>query len=282
MKESYSDFELEILNFSLIELLILQTLYQLKRQITRHKLLLLVQHSLGKSTLSTARFYRILTKLEENEFVNHKKIDQSQYFITSKGIHALDKSKTVLDQVGLQVTSFFENDIERIVNFSQYASGKVLFVDFPELFDFELLNIIYERFNELSVLCEDEIYSWISTSFEGIKQTKIDDDTIKEPDNSFDLIVLFYPGTNTNSIIYKELYRILDKNKSLLLLDSISPLETYEHFAVDIMAKKFWRVPFSTKENLELVEKYLITCFNAKPDDSKSIKGLELRLFIKK
>ena len=282
MKESYSDFELEILNFSLIELLILQTLYQLKRQITRHKLLLLVQHLLGKSTLSTARFYRILTKLEENEFVNHKKIDQSQYFITSKGIHALDKSKTVLDQVGLQVTSFFENDIERIVNFSQYASGKVLFVDFPELFDFELLNIIYERFNELSVLCEDEIYSWISTSFEGIKQTKIDDDTIKEPDNSFDLIVLFYPGTNTNSIIYKELYRILDKNKSLLLLDSISPLETYEHFAVDIMAKKFWRVPFSTKENLELVEKYLITCFNAKPDDSKSIKGLELRLFIKK
>lgn len=281
MKESYSDLELELLNYSFIELLIVQTLYQLKQRLSRHKLLLHIQHTVGENALSTARFYRILAKLEKKDLVNQVNDESHNYFVTSKGIEVINKSKSILDQVGLQVTSFFENDIEKIKQFSRYKSGKVLFVDFAKLFDLELLSLLSQHFENLSILCDDEIYSWMSATLTTIKQTKYEESIIKEPDNSFNLVILFYPGLENDLAIFNELYRVLNQSKSLLVLDSINPLEKYDHFAVDVIANKFWRIPFSSSESLAMVENQLKKCFNNKIASSLNIKGLELRLFIK-
>ena len=124
------------------------------------------------------------------------------YYITSKGVNALGTSKTSIGQVGVQVTNFFSESRKTIISFSKYTSGKVLFVDFPKLYDLIVLSLTKQYSNYLSILCEDNTFKWLNGSLEQINRSKYENNVAKEPDNTFDLIILFYPGLNSNKFIF--------------------------------------------------------------------------------
>ena len=231
--------------------------------------------------LSTAKFYRILSKLEKNQLVTFTSDETPLYYITPLGIQALESSKRVLGQVGMNVTTFFTNHIYEIVKFSRYKTGKILYVDFPEIYDIVLMDVVKHHCDELYVLCEDSTFTWLSNSLTGIKQTKYEKNIIKKADNYFDLIILFYPGIPNYNNIYSELCRSLKSNKNLLVLDSKNPIQESDHFVVEILVNQFWPFDYNKKKDLPTIENEIICVFKTKPIDSITINGLELRLFEK-
>lgn len=239
MKDDFSNFEIQLLNRSLLELVILQYLFQIKQQITRYKLLQHIQSSVGKESISTAKFYRILEKLASNGLVGYEKGSTDMYYITAKEVNALGASKTILGQVGAQVTSFFADYMQQIIAFSRYKSGKVLFVDFPEIYDLMVLTVTEQNTTQLSILSSYDTFKWLAGSLRNVQQSKYEQEVIKEPDNTFDLIILFYPGLNSDDSILPELLRILKSGKHVLVFDSINPSNIYHHFAVDILIKQY-------------------------------------------
>lgn len=116
-------------------------LFQIKQQITRYHPLQQIQQVIGKESISIAKFYRILANLDVQELVGFEKGNSDLYNLTAKGVNALETSKTIIGQVGVQVTNFFSESMKNIIAFSKYSSGKVLFVDFPKLYDLIVLSI---------------------------------------------------------------------------------------------------------------------------------------------
>ena len=281
MKDEFSNIEIKLLNKSLLELVILQYLFQIKQQITRYKLLQQIQKSIGKDSISTAKFYRILEKLESNGLVDYETGETNMYYITSKGVNALGTSKTILGQIGVQVTSFFAEYMKQIITFSRYKSGRVLFVDFPEIYDLMVLTLTEQNTNEMSILCDDDTFKWLSGSLKKTQQSKYENNILKEPDNSFDLAILFYPGLYSDNFIFQELFRTLRSNTYLLVIDSVNPKEIFHHFAVDILIKQYWPIDYEKKRSMKQIEDELNQIFSQKPIDALSLNGLELRLYQK-
>lgn len=280
MKNDLTSNELQFLDFSLVDLLILQNLLQIQTQTTRYKLLHQIRDVIGKSNMSTAKFYRILAKLESKNLVNCIKGNPLLYFITADGVQALSTSKAILGQIGPEAMVFFSDKFSDIIKFSRYQSGKILFVDFTKIYDLVMLRTIKDYFDEFFIISDDYSYKWISESIEDIQQSRFENSILKEPDNSYDLIILFYPGLNDDDSILKELYRSLKSEKYLLMIDSISPKENLDHFVIDILLR-FWPINYDTKKSIPQAEAELSKVFSNNFIDKVSIKGLELRLYQK-
>ena len=187
----------------------------------------------------------------------------------------------MLMETGKQVTSFFSEDITSMVDFSKYKGGKVLFIDFPKLFDLTVLSLTNENADELFTIVNEKTFSWLSGIINGLKQTRFESNVIKEPDNFFDLIILFYPGYNDNFALYDELYRVLKGGKTLLMMESNNPLEKIDHFAVEILLNDYWPIDYKIKQDIAYIENSLKKAFQNEEFESLSIKGLELRVFSK-
>lgn len=280
LKKSPSKFTNKLLDFTLLELLILQQLYQIKQQITRYKLMQLIQTSIGES-ISASKFYRILTKLEKNKMVEYIPNEKSLYYITPRGLEALNSSKKVFGQFGTLITEFFSKSIDKIIEFSRFQPGRVLYIDFPKIFDLVILKLILENCEELNILSEDSTFKWLSSTLGSVKRTIFEDEMLKEPDNSFSLIILFYPSLYTNYSIFKEIFRCLKTDSHMLVIDSTDPLEMNNHFVSEILINQFWPIDYSQKKKILEMEKELNVLFKSKPLDRMNIKGLELYLYKK-
>lgn len=280
LKKDLSSTELQLLDFSLLELLILQNLLQMQTQTTRYKLMHQIRQMIGEKNISTAKFYRILAKLESKKLVSSIEGNPPLYFITADGVQALGTSKVMLGQIGSEAMSFFADKLDDIMKFSRYHSGKVLFVDFSKLYDLVMIRTIKQLFDEFFIVSSDYTYKWIAESIKEIQQSRYVNATLKEPDNSYDLIILFYPGLNNDAGLLHELYRCLKSSAHIIIIDSINPIDQYDHFAIDILLK-MWPFNYNTKKSISQIETELLECFHHDFIDKLTLKGLELRLYQK-
>ena len=269
----------DLLRLSVLHLIVLQRLTIIKDPIVRFQLMQDVTNIVGSIRISTARFYRILEKLESLNLVSYKDAGNGQleYFIVEKGITALQTSQHMVSQVITTVYSYLDNQIEKILQFTGKGLDRILFVEFSMLLDFNILNDLKTHTEKLHLLITSlEKQQWFEVNTSDLNSTIYSEGIIREPDSFFDLVVVVNSSVVDDKSIYSEFYRVIKSGGKLVLIDIENPKEHYDHFIIEALLNSFQPYFDSSLNDFQTVCAEIEQQYEWKVTDKLELSGLHI------
>jgi DNA-binding PadR family transcriptional regulator len=269
----------DLLRLSVLHLMVLQRLTIIKNPIVRFQLMQDITNVVGSKKISTARFYRILEKLESLNLVSYRDTGNGQleYFIVEKGINTLQNSQKMISQTSTTVFAYLDNQIEKIIQFTGKGLDRILFVEFSTLLDFNMLNELKEHTKKLHLLItSQEKIQWFEVNTSDLYSTMYSEGIIREPDSFFDLVVVVNSSVVDDKSIYSEFYRVLKSGGKLALIDIENPKEHYDHFVIDALLNSFHPFFDSSLNGFQSVYEEVEQQYEWKEIDKLELSGLHI------
>ncbi|MFX0075622.1 MAG: hypothetical protein ACFE96_09280, partial [Candidatus Hermodarchaeota archaeon] len=139
------------------------------------------------------------------------------------------------------ITEVIENEILKQKEENKF--GTALYVSFGDYINVKCIKNLFKATDNLFLLIKKELFENISKiGLENIQNTSIFNNTIREPDNFFDSIIIPYHfkstelEDNTKETILKEAFRIV-KEDGIVLIHGYNELPEIEHGLINIFIK---------------------------------------------
>ncbi|MHA2367038.1 MAG: hypothetical protein ACXAC7_24005 [Candidatus Hodarchaeales archaeon] len=239
----------DILNFSMISILILQLLLRYGIPMKRKALLEDMNSYLGAgSPVVTQTFYNQIEKLAIKGFIDYTKTRSGKI----DKVLANDKTKQTMDKIA--ELSFFGpinmyKNIEDVLpaitsDIGLKSIPSMLIINLEEALDIRILNLLADNVDELYIVSDDDTYErYLARNLTpSINQTKQINGIIREPDNFFTVCnVMGYECGRSDDVSHqqwiKEAIRVTQTG-GLLLVGSVENIPKSDHFLLDHVIKR--------------------------------------------
>lgn len=258
----------QILDLSVVDIIILQHLVKMSEPIIRIDLLEQINNMLNdRSKIAASSFYRKLDKLEEKLMITYVESAESErkrnnaIIATENAIRAL----RTINQISFFGSINYANIVKRIVaDFIKTATithaDNLLLINTEFMIDSEVLQTIGEYVDQTYLIADDDFINRYN-AFEDaspIIRTNIFNGAIREPDDFFDVVVIVgYEQAKTSkdapvTAWLDEAIRVT-KRGGILLLTTIAEIPETDHFIVELLkenAQNSLYLHYSTKERI--------------------------------
>jgi Fe2+ or Zn2+ uptake regulation protein len=226
--------------------------------------------------ISTSSFYNSLKNLEgkglvkSNRDENHKitSVEATQY--TEVLINTISKHVIRFGLIEAEKNKIFPDIIKEVIeneilnpNKGKKA-GTALYVSFGDDVNTKCIKNLFKTTDNLFLLLKKEIFEKISNiGLENIKNTSIFNNTIREPDNFFDIVIIPYHFKTTDiediskETILKEAFRII-KDDGVVLIHGYTELPNIEHALLSVYINWVKNVYIDTETSSETKFKELL------------------------
>jgi DNA-binding PadR family transcriptional regulator len=250
----------DILDLEIKDLFVLYIIKRFSQEIIRNTLREEIKSFLGIE-ISTSSFYNLLNKLEKKGLII--------YNTNTKRISTTKKA----EEVFFEVTKFtllgqvnFVNlatDIIPLVlkKIQKKALNKVLLINFENILDIQLMNLIKQISSELFILVDDNDFKRLKTRGlrEEIQQSKFQGGRFREPNEFFDsVIILGYDCVKNREIslidtLIEDLKRIIIPGGNVFFVSNTEIESEEDHFLITNMKNLLennFHLPYAEKEEL--------------------------------
>jgi Fe2+ or Zn2+ uptake regulation protein len=204
---------------------------------------------------STSSFYNSLKNLEGKGLVKSNKDERNKVI----SVEATQYTEILINTISKHVIRFGLIEAENNRNLSEIIKevikneilklrekkrfGTALYISFGDFINAKCIKVLFKATDNLFLLLKEELFENISKiGLENIQNTSIFNNTIREPDNFFDTVIIPYHFKSnemkdlTKETILREAFRII-KEDGVVLIHGYTELPDIEHALINIFIK---------------------------------------------